>query len=254
MKNLLELKNVDKIYHEGKENAFQALNNIDLTIQSGDFICIMGPSGSGKTTLMNILTLIDRPSHGLIKVFDQEVDINDDESKALFRKNQLGYIFQDSRLIDSMTLLENIVLKLDVNKKEFKEKLSEVHQLAKMLHIDTILNQFPYECSSGQNQRASMIRAMIHRPMLLVGDEPTGNLDHENSKSLMEEFVRLNQMGVTILLVSHDPLTASYAKKVIYLEDGQLTKTLMNEDSDQFYDNILTLISGEGGMNDERTY
>lgn len=243
--NIITLQEVTKIYDTSGPKPFTAIDQINLKIDAGDFICIMGPSGSGKSTLINLISTIDFPTSGNVLIHGVKSTDLDEESLSQFRKTELGYIFQEHQLIHSITLFENIIIKHPIQQK--KEMMAKIHELTKILDIDQVLYHYPRECSSGQNQRASIVRALLDQPKIIVADEPTGNLDSINTRQLLDQFTTINQQGTTILMVTHDPLCASYANKVYYLVDGRFQHIYDKGDMDNegFYKLLFNAIVPE---------
>lgn len=222
-----------------------AVNDVSLKISKGDFLSIMGRSGSGKSTLINCISTIDRPSKGNIIINGKNVlDMHDDEISE-FRRDQLGFIFQNFNLLESLTIFENICLPLSFNYekgtgKDIKKNMIE--NIAEELYIRNILNKYPSECSGGQRQRTAIAIALVSNPSILIADEPTGNLDSKNSKELMNVLQRLNkENGITVIVVTHDPLIASYSSRMLYIEDGKIKNTINRNEKNQkeFYNTIM---------------
>lgn len=240
---IVEAKNVNKIY--GVNSAFQvtALDHIDLTIHSGDYICVMGPSGAGKSTLLNVLSTIDLPTSGQVIINGNKIQGMTESQLCDFRYHHLGFIFQDFNLIDALTIEENIAVPLTMARIKKDEIYRRVKEIAKSVNIDDLLKKYPTECSGGQRQRASIARALITNPSLIIADEPTGNLDTQNSQEIMIIFEALNEKGATILMVTHDPLIASYAKKVLYISDGKIIQSLerFDKDTQTFFNEIVDM-------------
>ena len=222
-KSVLNAKNVKKIYGLYDEQKVEALKGINLDMVEGEFICIMGPSGSGKSTLLNVMSTIDLPTKGFVHINGTNVNGMTEYELGQFRYKNLGFIFQEFHLIDSLTIFENIAIPLslaNVNKAEIKER---VEAMAKQLNIEMTLQKKPRECSGGQRQRVAIARALVTNPKLIVADEPTGNLDSQNSHELLSIFRRLNkEQGVTILMVTHDATIASYSTKMLRIKDGEI--------------------------------
>ncbi|MFC4077867.1 ABC transporter ATP-binding protein [Salinithrix halophila] len=244
---MLKVKQLGKIY--GGKVTYQALSDIHLTVNKGEFIGIMGPSGSGKTTLLNMISTIDSPTSGEVLIDGKNPYQLNKKELAIFRRRQLGFVFQDFNLLDTLTIGENIVLPLALDKgsvAEMKKKRSEV---AEKLGITPILDKRTYEISGGQKQRAAIARAIIHSPSLLLADEPTGNLDSKISKDVMETMESINRtIGTTSLMVTHDPLAASYCHRVIVIKDGRLYNEIHRGDHRQaFFQEIIDLLSLIGG-------
>lgn len=240
-------KNVRKVYGINKENQVVALKGIDLTINTGDYICVMGPSGAGKSTLLNVLSTIDLPTGGQVLINNTNIMKMSENQMCDFRYKNLGFIFQDFNLIDSLTVHENIAVPLtmaDVKKDEIYKRVQEI---SKKINIDTLLNKYPTECSGGQRQRIAIARALVTNPTLIIADEPTGNLDTQNSHEIMMIFNQLNKEGVTILMVTHDTLIASYSKKLLYISDGEIKQTIERLDKDEktYFDEIVEVNTKE---------
>ena len=247
-KEILKAKHVSKIYGLGSKHPYQALNDITLTINEGEFVCIMGPSGAGKSTLLNVLTTIDFPTKGKVFIDGEEVRTLSSHQVGLLRYERLGFIFQNFNLLDALTVKENIAVPLSlasVNRQEIDERIISI---ASKLNIEKLLEKYPYECSGGQRQRIAIARALINHPKIIVADEPTGNLDSANSHEVLDFFSKLNiEEGVTILMVTHDPLIASYSSKLLYIKDGMIEHTIHKEaleQKDYFYQ-IVDINSNE---------
>ncbi len=226
-KEILVAKNITKIYGLGTSHPVTALNDVSLSMNEGDFVCIMGPSGSGKSTFLNNLSTIDIPTKGNVYINGKEVKAMRESEVGKFRYQNLGFIFQEFNLLDSLTVLENIAVPLTlmhVNKQEINHKVTQISQ---KLDVSHLLHKYPSECSGGQRQRVAIARALITNPKLIVADEPTGNLDSKNSHELLELFKNLNsEEGVSILMVTHDPMIASYSSKLLYIKDGKISDTV----------------------------
>lgn len=244
---MLQVKKVSKIY-EGKV-AYKALNNIDLSIEDGEFVGIMGPSGSGKTTLLNMIATIDEPTSGEILINGKNPHLLKKEELAKFRRRELGFVFQDFNLLHTLTVEENIVLPLTLDGKKVKEMKEKARKIAEKLGITSILNKRTYEISGGQAQRVAVARAMIHVPKLLLADEPTGNLDSKASKDVMAMLESINKTeGTTMLLVTHDPQAASYCDRVIFIRDGKLySEVHRGENRQAFFQKLIDTLSLLGG-------
>ena len=221
MEEVLVATNVKKIYGQFEEQKVEALKGINLTMKQGEFICVMGPSGSGKSTLLNVLSTIDLPTHGFVHINGINVNKMTEYELGQFRYKNLGFIFQEFHLINALTVFDNIAVPLslaNVNKEEIKTRVNDI---ASQLNIQMTLNKKPFECSGGQRQRIAIARALVTNPKLIVADEPTGNLDSQNSHELLSIFKRLNkEQGVTILMVTHDATIASYSTKMLRIKDG----------------------------------
>lgn len=221
---LIEASNISKVYDpdlylkRGKN--FYALNNVNFVLEEGDFTCIMGPSGSGKSTLLNCLSTLDRVTSGDVKLMGTPATTLSKDQLCEFRYQYLGFIFQDHNLISYLSIFDNIATPALLAKEDSKQLKERVIQIAKDLEIEKILDKFPGECSGGECQRVAIARALINNPKIIFCDEPTGNLDSKNSHKVLKILSQLNAQGTTILLVTHDAMIASYAKKMIYIYDG----------------------------------
>ncbi len=254
MKKVLEARNISKVYDTG-ESKFTALKGISLQVNEGDFVGIMGPSGSGKTTLLNVLSTIDNTSKGEILIDGKDVVSMNDDKLALFRRNHLGFIFQDYNLLDTLTVRENIALPLALSNVKAREVDSRVIEIAKKFGINDILDKYPYQISGGQKQRCAASRAIVTNPSIIFGDEPTGALDSKSATDLLETIEILNENNkATILMVTHDAFAASYCKRVVFIKDGELYQELQRNDltRKQFFKkvvDVMSTISG-GSVND----
>ena len=226
---LLEVSNLEKIYKTRlSSNQVVALDNVNFSVEEGEYIAIMGESGSGKTTLLNLLALLDKPTRGNIFLNGKDLSQIKDSDISKFRRDQLGFVFQDFNLLDTLTLKENILLPLILAEDDLKTFDKRVSDVALPLRIDQILNKYPYEVSGGQKQRCAVARALITNPKLLLADEPTGALDSNSSRELMEVFSGLNELGQTIIMVTHSTQAASGAKRVLFIKDGKIFHQLYN--------------------------
>ena len=245
MEKVLEVKNIEK-YYGNKSNLTKAIDNISFTIEKGEFVGIMGASGSGKTTLLNCISTIDRVTAGKIIINNQDITRLKGNNLNKFRREELGFIFQDFILLDTLTAYEN----QKVKPKEIEERVQEI---AKKLEITDILNKYPYQISGGQKQRVASARAIITNPKLVLADEPTGALDSKSARQLLESFENLNQkLSATILMVTHDSFTASYASRILFIKDGKIFNELIKGESTrkEFFEKIIevqTLLGGELG-------
>lgn len=231
---ILIAKNVTKIYGVGTKNPYTALKDVSLEMEEGEFICVMGPSGAGKSTFINNLSTIDLPTKGFVYINGKEVRQMSEREIGRFRYENLGFIFQEFNLLDSLTIFENIAVPLTLAGKKKKDIQESVNQIAKKLGVEMILNKYPSECSGGQRQRAAICRALVTKPKLIVADEPTGNLDSKNSHELLSLFRDLNvNSGVSILMVTHDPKIASYSSKLLYIKDGVIDETIERQNMSQ---------------------
>lgn len=241
---IIKTEKMKKIYQPYSPHPKIALDNISLTINKREFISIMGASGSGKTTLINILSSIDEATSGNVFLFGKNVMTLSDKQKANLRKKQIGFIFQENNLLNTLTIKDNILFTLKISKPDQKNFQNEFNQLVKSLEIEDILEKYPYECSGGQCQRTAIARALITKPDILFADEPTGNLDSIRARQLMNYLVNINkQYGITIVMVTHDCLVASYADQMYYVEDGKITNHILkNDDSfEKFYNHIAKI-------------
>ena len=248
---ILKVTGLNKVY-AGKV-ATHALTDIHMTIEKGEFVGIMGPSGSGKTTLLNMVSTIDAPSSGEVLINGQNPNALKKRQLAEFRRRQLGFVFQDFNLLETLTVAENIVLPLTLDSVRLKEMEERLTKLAERLDIKEILNKRTYEISGGQRQRTAIARAMITSPALLLADEPTGALDSNASRVVMETLEDINRKdGATIMLVSHDPLAASYCDRVVFIKDGRLASEIYRGESRQsFFQKIIEMLSFWGGNTNE---
>jgi putative ABC transport system ATP-binding protein len=250
MENILEVKNVEK-YYGSKSNLTKAVDNISFNVKSKEFVGIMGASGSGKTTLLNCISTIDRVTTGHIIINGNDITKLKGNKLNKFRREELGFIFQDFNLLDTLTAYENIALALTIQKVNAHEIDKRVKEIANKLDISNILSKYPYQLSGGQKQRVASARAIITNPQLVLADEPTGALDSKSAKQLLETFTTLNEkLGATILMVTHDAFTASYADRIIFIKDGKIFNELIkgNDTRKQFFEKIIevqTLLGGE---------
>ncbi|KHL95014.1 bacitracin ABC transporter ATP-binding protein [Paenibacillus sp. IHB B 3415] len=245
--SILQVKALNKVY-PGKV-VTNALTDIHLTIEQGEFVGIMGPSGSGKTTLLNMVSTIDEPSSGEVLINGSNPFKLRTKELALFRRRQLGFVFQDFNLLDTLTVAENIVLPLTLDNLRLSEMEKRLGQVAERLNITSILNKRTYEISGGQRQRTAIARAVIAAPSLLLADEPTGSLDSTSSKVVMESLVDINkQQGTTLMLVTHDPLAASYCHRIVFIKDGRMaTEIRRGKNRQTFFQKIIDTLSFWGG-------
>ncbi len=250
MSKVLEVVNVEK-YYGAKGSLTKALDDISFSVEGGEFVGIMGASGSGKTTLLNCISTIDRVTGGSITVNGKDVTRLKNSELAAFRRKELGFVFQDFNLLDTMTAYENIALALSIQKVPAKEIEEKVKQMGEKLGIAEVLNKYPYQMSGGQKQRVACARAVITQPGLVLADEPTGALDSKASRVLMESFQRLNQeLQTTILMVTHDAFSASYASRILFIKDGKVFTELIREAQESrkdFFDRIMHVVSLLGG-------
>ncbi|MGL4738745.1 MAG: ABC transporter ATP-binding protein [Cellulosilyticaceae bacterium] len=249
MNAVLKVQNIEK-YYGNKGNVTKAIENMSFEVGRGEFVGIMGPSGSGKTTLLNCIATIDRVTTGHIYLGD--IDLTQLKGRALeqFRGKELGFIFQDFNLLDTLTAYENIALALSVHNVPSKTIDGQVRSITSKLEIEEILTKYPYQLSGGQKQRVASARAMISNPSLVLADEPTGALDSKSSRQLLEAFEKLNQeMQATILMVTHDAFTASFADRILFIKDGKIFNELIKGTDTRkvFFSRIMEVITLLGG-------
>lgn len=218
--NILKINHLQKIFNEHQPNQVVALKDINLNVQNGDFIAIMGESGAGKSTLLNIIATLEQASSGQIFLNRTNLMTIKEKKRAQFRREHLGFIFQQFNLLDTLNNRDNIFLPLVLSKFKYPEMEKRITPIAKQLGITELLNRYPYEISGGQKQRIAIARALITNPELILADEPTGALDSGNSEHLLQLFQAINANGQTIIMVTHSALAASYSKKVIFIKDG----------------------------------
>lgn len=247
---VLEVKNLKRVYaskHGG--NISKALDDVNFQVEKGEFVGIMGPSGAGKSTLLNIIATIDQATSGEVRIGGQNLSQMKDDALAMFRREKLGFIFQDYNLLDTMTFHENIALPLVLAKEEPNQIEEKVKEIAKALGISQLLAKYPYEVSGGQRQRASAARAIISNPELILADEPTGALDSKAAADLLGCLEDLNEKRkATILLVTHDAFTASYCKRILFIKDGNIfTEIDRGGSRKEFFDKILSVLAVLGG-------
>lgn len=249
METILRIDNIEK-YYGNRSSLTKAIDNISFEVDKGEFVAIMGASGSGKTTLLNCISTIDRVTSGRIYVGGQDITELKGNKLNRFRREQLGFIFQDFNLLDTLTAFENIALALSIQGVHAKEIQKRVSQLACELGISDVLDKYPYQMSGGQKQRVASARAIITNPKLILADEPTGALDSKASRMLLESFNYLNQeLEATILMVTHDAFTASYADRVIFIKDGKIFNKILKCGSTrkEFFDKIIDVVTLLGG-------
>jgi putative ABC transport system ATP-binding protein len=252
--SLLKAENITKTYSAEKGiNATRALDGIDLSVEEGEFIAVMGPSGSGKSTLVSVLCGILEPTTGTVQIEGKCINNMTADEMALFRRRKLGFVFQEFNLLDNLTIKENIMLPMVLDKKSNGEMNAKADQVMKMFGIDTIQAKRPYAVSGGQQQRTAVGRALVNDPCILFADEPTGNLDSKSSNAVMKCFEQINeQQKVTILMVTHDVFAASFCKKVIFIKDGKVNMQINRKGSrKEFFDQILDCQVMVGGVQDE---
>lgn len=249
---MLEVNSLQKIYTTRfSGNQVQALSNVSLSVEPGEYVAIMGESGSGKTTLLNLLAALDRPTSGEILLDGKRLSSIKEKELSAFRRDNLGFVFQDFNLLDTFSLEDNIFLPLVLAGKSYHEMQDRLRPLAAKLEITSLLKKFPYEVSGGQKQRAAIARALITNPKLVLADEPTGALDSRSSDSLLELFNKINADGQTLLMVTHSTKAASHAGRVLFIKDGEVFHQLYrgNHSNEEMYQKIsdtLTLIATGG--------
>ena len=249
MGEILKIDSIEK-YYGNKGNILKAIDDVSFEVQKGDFVGVMGPSGSGKTTLLNVIATIDEVSSGHIYLNGKDLTEINKKEIGRFRRENLGFIFQDFNLIDTLTIHENIALALTINKTNKNEIDGKVNSVAKELGIEEILTKYPYEVSGGQKQRTACARALITNPKLILADEPTGALDSRSAQMLIEMISSLNKdFKATILMVTHDSFTASYCDRILFIKDGKIFTELVrgNNTRKQFFNQILDVVALLGG-------
>lgn len=249
---ILEVKNLKKIYTTRfGGNQVQALSDVSFSVEEGEYVAIMGESGSGKTTLLNILAALDQPTSGKVLLDDKELSGIRERELAAFRRDNLGFVFQEFNLLDTFSVKDNILLPLVLSGAKIKEMEKRLEPIAKKLNIAELLDKFPYEISGGQKQRVAVARAIITNPKLILADEPTGALDSKSTDDLLHVFQTINDMQQTILMVTHSTKAASHAKRVLFIKDGEVYHQLYrgNSTNEQFYQKIsdtLTVLATGG--------
>ena len=249
MGEILKIDSIEK-YYGNKGNILKAIDDVSFEVQKGEFVGVMGPSGSGKTTLLNVIATIDEVSSGHIYLNGKDLKEINKKEIGRFRRENLGFIFQDFNLIDTLTIHENIALALTINKTNKNEIDGKVNSVAKELGIEEILTKYPYEVSGGQKQRTACARALITNPKLILADEPTGALDSRSAQMLIEMISSLNKdFKATILMVTHDSFTASYCDRILFIKDGKIFTELVrgNNTRKQFFNQILDVVALLGG-------
>ena len=249
MNEVLKLEHIQKYYGNG-ENVTKAIQDISFSVQEGEFVGIMGASGSGKTTLLNCISTIDTVSAGHIYLDGTDVTEINEKQIARFRRKNLGFMFQDFNLLDTLTISENIALALTINKIPASEIDGRVREMTGKLNITDILDKYPYQVSGGQKQRCACARAIINNPKLILADEPTGALDSHSSQMLLSIIQSINEtLGATILMVTHDAFSASYANRIFFLQDGAIFMEILkgNDSRRTFFNKILDVLTMMGG-------
>ncbi len=252
-KVILQTKNVQK-YYGNKDNVTKAIDDISFEIKEGEFVGIMGASGSGKTTLLNCISTIDSVTSGNIYIDGKDITTLRGNKLADFRREKLGFIFQQFNLLDTLTAYDNISLALSILRTPVKEIDKKIRHISKVLNIEEVLEKYPYEMSGGQQQRVAAARAIITNPALILADEPTGALDSKSAKQLLSQLTSLNEEEkATIMMVTHDTMSASYCKRILFIKDGKIFQELRKGDKDRktFYKEILEVVSLLGGDNDD---
>lgn len=249
MDKILGIENVEK-YYGNKGNIVKAIDDISFDVFKGEFVGVMGPSGSGKTTLLNTIATIDEVSSGHIYIDGQDLTEITQKNIARFRRKNLGFIFQDFNLLDTLTIHENIALALTINRCKKNEIDEKVNKIARELGIEEILLKYPYEVSGGEKQRTACARALITNPKLILADEPTGALDSRSAQMLIEMISNLNkELEATILMVTHDSFTASYCDRILFIKDGKIFTELIKGENTrkQFFNQVLDVVALLGG-------
>lgn len=249
MKDYIRICDVEKYYGNGA-NVTKAVDRVSFTVDKGEFVGVMGASGSGKTTLLNMLSTIDSVTAGHIYYGDTDITELKEDQLADFRKENLGFVFQDYKLLDTLTIEENIMLAMTLQHKGRREIQEECENMLNLLGIADVRGQFPYQVSGGQKQRCACARALINHPRLLLADEPTGALDSRSSQTLLETFTKMNRtLSATIFMVTHDAFSASYCSRILFLKDGRMFHELIRGEQDRrgFLNQILDVLSLTGG-------
>ena len=252
MKNILSVEKIEK-YYGNKGNITKAIDNTSFKVDKGEFVGIMGPSGSGKTTLLNCISTIDAVTTGRIIINGQDITVLKAKNIEKFRRDELGFIFQDFNLLDTLTGYENIALALTIQNRKVTEIDELIKGIAKKLEITEVLNKYPFQMSGGEKQRVASARALVTEPSLILADEPTGALDSKSSRLLLDLFEKLNKdFQATILMVTHDAFTASYANKILFIKDGRIFNEVIrgNDTRKEFFNKIIevvTLLGGDSG-------
>ncbi len=249
MQDMIRVCDIEKYYGNGT-HVTKAIDRVSFTVEQGEFIGVMGASGSGKTTLLNLLSTIDSVTAGHIYYGDMDITEFGEDKLSDFRKNQLGFVFQEYNLLDTLTLEENIMLVMTLHRRKKREIQSQCQKLMSLLGIEEVKGKYPYQVSGGQKQRCACARALANHPTLLLADEPTGALDSQAAQTLLETFVDMNKkMGATIFMVTHDAFSASYCSRILFLKDGKIFHELVRGDKKrrEFLNEILDILSLTGG-------
>ena len=252
MREQIRVCNVEK-YYGTKNNITRAVNQVSFTVDAGEFVGIMGASGSGKTTLLNMISTIDRVTAGHIFYGNTDITELNEDALSDFRRENLGFVFQDSNLLDTLTIEENIILAMSLHGKKKKEIDARTDEILKTLGISEIRNKFPGQVSGGQKQRCACARALVNDPKLILADEPTGALDSRSAQMLLDTLKKMNEvMGATILMVTHDAFTASYCQRILFLKDGEIFHELIRGQKSrrEFLNKILDVLALTGGDSD----
>ena len=252
MESILKVDHIEK-YYGSRSSLTKAIDNLSFEVEKGEFVAIMGASGSGKTTLLNVISTIDKVTSGHIYVGGEDITKLKGNQLNKFRREELGFIFQDFNLLDTLTAYENIALALSIQNVSATEIDRKIKKVAEELDIKEVLKKYPYQMSGGQKQRVASARAIVTDPKLILADEPTGALDSKSAKMLLEKFNYLDELGATILMVTHDAFTASYARRVIFIKDGKIFKEIHkgNDSRKEFFDKIIDVVTLLGGdLND----
>lgn len=249
MSKIINVKDIEKYYGSG-DNVTKAINRVSFDVETGEFLGIMGSSGSGKSTLLNMISTIDKVTSGHIFIDDKDITEMKEDDLAEFRKDNLGFVFQDFNLLDTLTIEENIQLAMSLRCVSANIIEKKVNEITEKLGISKIRSKFPYEVSGGQKQRCACARAIINDPKLILADEPTGALDSKSAQILLETFITMNRsLGATILMVTHDAFSASYCNRILFLKDGQIFHELVrgNKNRREFLNEVLDVLSLSGG-------
>lgn len=249
MENILKVDKIEK-YYGSRSSLTKAIDNLSFEVEKGEFVAIMGASGSGKTTLLNVISTIDKVTSGHIYVGGEDITKLKGNQLNKFRREELGFIFQDFNLLDTLTAYENIALALSIQNVSASEIDRKIKKVAEELDIKEVLKKYPYQMSGGQKQRVASARAIVTDPKLILADEPTGALDSKSAKMLLEKFNYLDELGATILMVTHDAFTASYANRILFIKDGKIFNEIIkgNDTRKQFFEKIIevqTLLGGD---------
>lgn len=249
---MLQVNNLKKIYTTRfGNNSVQALSNVTFSVEKGEYVSIMGESGSGKTTLLNILATLDKATNGEVLLNGKDISKIKDKEVSAFRRDNLGFVFQDFNLLDTFSLKDNIFLPLVLSGKSYGEMAKRLQPIAQKLRIDSILEKYPYEVSGGQKQRCAVARALITNPQLILADEPTGALDSKSTDHLLNVFDSINEEGQTIIMVTHSIKTASHSKRVLFIKDGEIFhqiyrgKSTIDEMYQKISDTLTVIMNGE---------